>query len=107
MGTDAKTHRLYTLLQQLERARIHYTLTRVRDDTVMIPATVPGRRTRSRCSQTAASNVRMGGQELVDDLIANYSDAQSPPPNRPLERSGMNASPQTEPASAGRSTPRR
>ena len=44
-ATDSvRKHRFYTLLQQLERARIHYSLTRVRDDTVMIQAVVPGRR---------------------------------------------------------------
>lgn len=78
---SAKTHRLYTLLQQLERARIHYTLARVRDDTVMICATVPGRRCEIEVFADGSLEVEVfggggpiGGQEAVDDLRANYSD---------------------------------
>ena len=41
---DLTPHRLYTLLEQLDRARINYTLARVRNNAVMICATVPGRR---------------------------------------------------------------
>jgi hypothetical protein len=81
MGMSAKTHRLYTLLQQLERARIHYTLARVRDDTVMIRATVPGRRYEIEVFADGSVEVEVfggegpiGGQEAVDDLLANYSD---------------------------------
>ena len=78
---EAKTHRLYTPLQRLDRARIHYTLARVRNDTVMICATVPGRRYEIDVSADGSIEVevfgadgRMGAQEVVDDLIANYSD---------------------------------
>jgi hypothetical protein len=51
---DAKTHRLYTLLQRLDRARIHYTLARVRNDTVMICAQFRAGDTRSICQRIAA-----------------------------------------------------
>jgi hypothetical protein len=78
---SANPHRLYTLLQQLERGRIHYTLARVRDDTVMICATVPGRRYEIEVFADGSIEVEVfgakgdiGGQEAVDDLLATYSD---------------------------------
>jgi hypothetical protein len=78
---SANPHRLYTLLQQLERARIHYTLARVRDDTVMICATVPGRRYEIEVFADGSIEVEVfgaegdiGGQDAVDDLLATYSD---------------------------------
>ena len=81
MGQQAKGHRLYTLLQQLERARIHYSLTRVRDDTVMILAVVPGRRYEIEVFSDGSieveifgSTVDLRGEEAVDELLANYSD---------------------------------
>jgi hypothetical protein len=81
MGQHAKSHRLYTLLQQLDRARIHYGLTRVRDDTVMIQAVVPGRRYEIEVFSDGSvevdifgSTVNLRGEEAVDELLANYSD---------------------------------
>jgi len=78
---DSKPHRIYTLLHQLERARIHYSLARVRDDAIMICATVPGRRYEIEVFSDGRVEVevfggegRIGGQELLDNLIANYSD---------------------------------
>ena len=81
MGQHAKSHRLYTLLQQLDRARIHYSLTRVRDDTVMIQAVVPGRRYEIEVFSDGSveveifgTTVDLRGEEAVDELLANYSD---------------------------------
>lgn len=75
------THRLYTLLQRLDRARIQYTLARVRDDAVMICATVPGRRYEIEVFSDGSVEVEVfgadghvGGQELLDDLLAKFSD---------------------------------
>ena len=72
---------LYTLLQQLERARIPYGLTRVRDDTVMIRAKVPGRRYEIEVFSDGSIEVEifgtsgdLRGEEAVDELLANYSD---------------------------------
>jgi hypothetical protein len=85
MQPNEKTHGLYALLQQLDRARIHYILTRVRDDTVMIVANVPGRRYEIEVFSDGALEVEVfgptgpiGGQEALDDLFANYSDSDCP-----------------------------
>jgi hypothetical protein len=82
MSLDPKSHRLYTLLQQLDEAGIHYTLARVRDDTVMILATVPGRRYEIEVFSDGTLEVEVfggtgniKGQEAVDELLENYSDA--------------------------------
>ncbi|HUP35803.1 MAG TPA: hypothetical protein VNC82_10230 [Candidatus Limnocylindria bacterium] len=81
MGSDSRTHRLYSLLQQLEGARIHYTLARVRGDTVMVCATVPGRRYEIEVFADGTLEVEvfggtgpLTGEEAVDALLANYSD---------------------------------
>jgi hypothetical protein len=81
MKPEEKAHRLYALLQQLDRARIHYTLTRVRDDTVMIVATVPGRHYEIEVfsngtleGEVFVTTGQIGGQEMLDDLFADYSD---------------------------------
>ena len=81
MGQHAKSHRLYTLLHQLDRARIHYSLTRVRDDTVMIQAVVPGRRYEIEVFSDGSIEVEIFGstvnlrrEEAVKELLANYSD---------------------------------
>jgi hypothetical protein len=37
-------HFVYRLLEQLDAAKIHYSLFRIREDTIMIEAHVPGRR---------------------------------------------------------------
>jgi hypothetical protein len=75
------THRLHTLLQQLDRARIQYTLGRVRDDTVMICVTIPGRRYEIEVFSDETLEVeafgvqgQIGGQEMVDDLLAKFSN---------------------------------
>jgi hypothetical protein len=74
-------HRLYTLLQQLDQARIQYSLTRVREDTVMIRAVVPGRRYEIEVFSDGTieveifgSAVDLRGQDAVDELLAKYSD---------------------------------
>ncbi len=85
MDSDSRTHRLYTLLQQLERARIHYTLARVRDDTVMVCAIVPGRRYEIEVFADGSLEVEVfggvvpiAGEEAVAALLANYSDGATP-----------------------------
>ena len=77
MGQPCTGHRLYTLLQQLDRARIHYTLTRARDDTVMIQAAVPGRRYEIEVFSDGTLEVEvfgstgsLSGEEAVDELLA-------------------------------------
>jgi len=85
MASDGRTHRLYRLLQQLERARIHYTLARVREDTVMVCATVPGRRYEIEVFADGKLEVEvfgvagaLSGEEAVEALLANYSNGASP-----------------------------
>ena len=85
MRRDTSRHRLYTLLQQLEQAGIHYTLARVRDDAVMVCVTVPGRRYEIEVFADGTIEVEvfgragsLAGEEAVDALLANYSDGASP-----------------------------
>jgi hypothetical protein len=75
------THVLYALLRKLDRARTHDTLARIRDDAVMVCATVPGRRYEIEVFSDGTVEVelfctdgRIGGHELVDDLLAKFSD---------------------------------
>jgi hypothetical protein len=69
------------LLAELESARIHFTLNRVREDTVMIEAAVPGRHYEIEVFSDESVEVEVyttdgniGGQEVIDDLLARLSD---------------------------------
>jgi hypothetical protein len=48
MNKHEKQHRLYSLLRQRDQAKIHYTLARIREETGMIHANVPGETIRDR-----------------------------------------------------------
>ena len=74
-------HPLYRILAELEAAKIHFTLTRVRDETVMIEAHVPGRHYEIEVFadgqievEVYKSTGNIGGQELVDELLRDFSD---------------------------------
>ena len=78
-------HPVYGILAQLEAAKIHFTLTRVRDDTVMIEAHVPGRHYEIEVFANAEIEVEIykssgdiGGQEMVDELLRDYSEPHDP-----------------------------
>jgi hypothetical protein len=71
------THPLYRILAQLESAKIHFTLTRVRDDTVMIEAHVPGRHYEIEV-EVYKSDGQIGGQDFVDELLRDYSEPHEP-----------------------------
>jgi hypothetical protein len=74
-------HPLYRILAQLEAAKIHFTLARVRDETVMIEAHVPGRHYEIEVFangeievEVYKSDGQIGSQELVDELLRDFSD---------------------------------
>ena len=75
------SHPLYRILAQLEAAKIHFTLTRVRDETVMIEAHVPGRHYEIEVFadgqlevEVYKSDGHIVGQEMVDELLRGFSD---------------------------------
>jgi hypothetical protein len=81
MNKREEPHRLYSLLQQLDQAKVHYTLARVRDDTVMIRASVPGRRYEIEVFSDGSVEVEVfrvegaiGGEEMIDALLTKYAD---------------------------------
>jgi len=74
-------HLAYRVMAQLEAAKIFYVLRRVREDTIMIDAHVPGRRYEIEVFADESVEVEVyksdsfiGGQEVIDELLANYSD---------------------------------
>ena len=76
---------LYRILAQLESAKIYFTLTRTRDETVMILAQVPGRHYEIEVFadgeievEVYKSDGQIGGQELVDDLLRDYAEPNEP-----------------------------
>jgi hypothetical protein len=76
-------HLIYRLLEQFDRAKIHYTLRRVREDTIMIEAVVPGRRYEIEVFSDETVEVEVfksegsiGDQEVIDELLAKYSEPQ-------------------------------
>ena len=93
-ATDrVQKHRLYPLLQQLERACIHYSLTRVRDDTVMIQAVVPGRRYEIEVFSDGSieveifgTTVDLRGEKQWTNFWRTIPMIQTPPPNFAVER---------------------
>ena len=83
MKSSGTPHTVYRLLDQLERAKIFYVLRRVREDTIMIDAHVPGRRyeievfaDESIEVEVFKSDGTIGGQELIDDLLANFAEPE-------------------------------
>jgi hypothetical protein len=74
-------HPVYRLLEQLDAAKIHYTLSRVRGETIMVEAHVPGRHYEIEVFadghvevEVYKSDGQIGGQEAVDDLVREFSD---------------------------------
>lgn len=85
MGSDTDKfapHPLFQLLQALDSARIHYTLSRHRDDTVLVSMTLVGERVEvdvfedgnMEVSRFRGSEDIIGGEELVTELIRQNSD---------------------------------
>ncbi len=76
-----KHHNLYALLERLDAVKIHYTLNRVREDTVMVEMVVPDRRYEIEVFTDGSveveiftSNGSIGGQELIEEMFRDYSD---------------------------------
>lgn len=71
------SHPLYTLLSQLEEARIHFTLGRNRYDTVLVSLTLVGERVEvdvfedghMEVSRFPGNENIVGGEQLVRELI--------------------------------------
>jgi hypothetical protein len=76
------THPLYQLLQRLEDAKIHFTLSPNREDTVLITLTLVGERVEvdvfedghMEVSRFPGSEDIVGGAELVERLIDENRD---------------------------------
>jgi hypothetical protein len=75
------THQLYQILAKLDAAKIYYTLDKTREETVMILAQVPGRHYEIEVFADGQIEVEIyrssgdiGGQELVDELVRDFSD---------------------------------
>jgi hypothetical protein len=75
------THPVYRILEQLEAAKIYYELRRIREDTIMIDAHVPGRRYEIEVFGDGSVEVeifksdgRIEGQEWIDELLRDYSE---------------------------------
>jgi len=99
MGEHTKRHRLYTLLEELDRARIHYRLNRVRGDTVMIQAVVPGRRYEIEVFSDGTLEVEifgaagpLSGRKQWTNFLRSTPMVQSPPPNFAVEQTASSHS---------------
>ena len=76
------SHPLYQLLQRLEDAKIHFTLSRNREDTVLVTLTLVGERVEvdifedghMEVSRFPGSEDIVGGAELVERLIDENLD---------------------------------
>lgn len=76
------SHPLYQLLQRLEGAKIHFTLSRTREDTVLVSLTLVGERVEidvfedghMEVSRFRGSEDIVGGVELVERLIEENRD---------------------------------
>ncbi|HEX4264997.1 MAG TPA: hypothetical protein VH597_11705 [Verrucomicrobiae bacterium] len=76
------SHPLYELLRRLENAKIHFTLSRNRSDTILVTLTVVGERLEvdvfddgsMEVSRFLGSENVVGGAELVDRLIDENRD---------------------------------
>ncbi len=74
-------HPLYQILAKLDAAKIYYTLDKTREETVMVLAQVPGRHYEIEVFadgkievEIYKSHDQIGGQELVDELLRDFSD---------------------------------
>jgi len=76
------SHPLYSLLRRLEDAKIHFTLGRYREDTVLVTLTLVGERVEvdvfedghMEVSRFPGSEDIVGGAELVERLIDENRD---------------------------------
>jgi len=76
------SHPLYQFLRTLEDAKIHFTLARHREDTVLVTLTLVGERVEvdvfedghMEVSRFPGSEDIVGGEELVDRLIDENRD---------------------------------
>lgn len=76
------SHQLYTLLQKLEQARIHFTLGRHRDDTILVSITLVGERIEAdvfedghmEICRFSGSEQTIGGADLLYELIPKYGN---------------------------------
>jgi hypothetical protein len=76
------THPLYQLLQRLEDGKIHFTLSRNREDTMLVTLTLVGERVEvdvfenghMEVSRFPGSEDIVGGAELVERLIDENRD---------------------------------
>jgi hypothetical protein len=75
-------HSLYRLLRELELAKIHFTLGRFREETILVTLTLVGERVEVdvfedghlEVSRFPASEAVVGGEELVRSLIEANRD---------------------------------
>ncbi|NCI48946.1 hypothetical protein GWC95_03365 [Sediminibacterium roseum] len=82
MDNASETHTLYTILEQLDSAKIHYRLERYRDDTIMICVTVVGSRIEIEVFSDGSVVTSMfkgdesleDGLEIVNKIIAENRD---------------------------------
>jgi hypothetical protein len=78
-------HALYQLLDRLDSARLHYTLSRHRPDTILVTVTFVGERTeidvfedgRMEVSRFPGSESIVGDQELVWQLIGREVEPEA------------------------------
>lgn len=76
------SHRLYDLLRELEAARIHFAISRHRDDTVLVTLTLVGERVEVEVfedghlevSRFFGSEAVVGGEKLITQLIVKNRD---------------------------------
>ena len=76
------SHSLYQLLNRLERVRIHFTLGRYRDDTILVTLTLVGERVEidvfedrhMDVSRFRGSEDIVGDWELVQQIIEAHTD---------------------------------
>jgi len=69
------------VLKQLDAAKIHYTLSRVREEAIMVEAHIPGRHYEIEVFadghvevEVYKSDGQIGGQEVMDELLREFSD---------------------------------
>ena len=74
-------HPVYQVLKQLDSAKIHYTLTHARDDTIMVAAHIPGRHYEIEVFadghvevEIYKSDGQIFGEEALNSLLIDFSN---------------------------------
>lgn len=75
-------HPLFDLLKRLEKAKIHFTLGRDRDDTILVSLTLVGERVEvdvfddghMEVSRFPGKEDVVGSEDLVNELITQHSE---------------------------------